>query len=96
MSVVKISKKRELERLVAKLRLRLDRKVTQQEILDLCVELGEKNFEEIVRRLQEVPLLDDDKMKKILEAGNCLAEAPWQPLNQETFASEDDRDVYAV
>jgi hypothetical protein len=51
MSVVKIYNKNRLDRLVAKLTLRLGRKPTQQEVVDLCIELGENHFESLISKL---------------------------------------------
>ena len=50
MSIVKISNKKSLEQLQAKLPLRLGRKPTQQDTLDYCLILANQNFEEIIQR----------------------------------------------
>ncbi len=62
MTVVKITKKHELDALIGKLTLRLGRKPTQKEVIDICVGLGEKYFDEIAIRLIQGPKLDDTKI----------------------------------
>ena len=48
MAVIKISDKKILDNLQAKLILRLGRKISQQETLDLCLKHAGKDFEELV------------------------------------------------
>ena len=58
MSVVKIKNKKSLEKLQARLIIRLGRKPTQQEILDFYVLLAGQNFERLVELASEVPILN--------------------------------------
>ena len=96
MTVVKISKKHQLDALVSKLTLRLGRKPTQQEVIDICVDLGEEYFDEIATRLVQLPKLDDAKVQKIKQMSEALRNAPWIELKRGDFANEDDADVYSL
>lgn len=94
MSIVKITKKKKLDTLLAKLTLRLGRRPTQQEVLDLCVELGEEHFEELIRKINPSPTLDDAKIKRIIASREELAKIPWHSPNREDFINENDADLY--
>ena len=94
MTVVKISKKHELDALIGKLTLRLGRKPTQQEVIDICVGLGEEYFDEIATRLIQVPKLDAAKVQKIKTMSESLRNAPWIEPKREDFANQDDADLY--
>ncbi len=95
MTVVKISKKYELDALIGKLTLRLGRKPTQQEVIDICVSLGEKYFDEIASRLIQVPTLDDAKVQKIKKTSEALRNTPWIEPKKVEFANQDDADLYS-
>jgi hypothetical protein len=94
MSIVKTTKKSELEELVAKLTLRIGRKPTQQEVLDLCVILGSENFEEIAQRLSPTPILDDAKYQRILKMIEEMKDGEWTPVDEIEWGNEVDRIVY--
>ncbi len=92
MSVVKIKNKKSLEKLQARLIIRLGRKPTQQEILDFCVLLAHQNFERLVELASEVPILNLEKVKKIIEKRNKLMNIHWDLSGQ--FLSKEDQDIY--
>lgn len=92
MSVVKIKNKKSLEKLQARLIIRLGRKPTQQEILDFCVLLADQNFERLVELASEVPILNLEKVKKIIEKRNKLMNIDWDLSGQ--FLSKEDQDIY--
>jgi len=94
MSIVKITTKKQLDTLLVKLTLRLGRKPTQQEVLDLCVELGIKYFEELIEKINPSPILDDAKIERIIKSRKELAQIPWYYPNREDFVSDDDADLY--
>ncbi|TFG19316.1 MAG: hypothetical protein EU530_06655 [Promethearchaeota archaeon] len=94
MSIVKTTKKSELEELVAKLTLRLGKKPAQQEVLDLCVILGSENFEEIAQRLSPTPILDDSKYQRILEMMEEMKKGEWTPVEEIEWGNEVDRLAY--
>ena len=93
-SIVKITKKEKLDTLLAKITLRLGKKPTQQEVLDLCVELGEEYFEELVKKLNPGLKLDDEKIKKIRAMSQELVDVPWEPSTEDEFTNKEDYDVY--
>lgn len=94
MSIVKITKKEKLDKLLARITLRLGRKPTQQEVLDICVELGEEHFEEIIMKLTPFPKLDDEKIKRIISMSEELKNIPWEPISKKSL-SKDDYDIYS-
>lgn len=96
MTVVKISKKEKLDELLAKLTLRLGKKPTQQQVLDLCVELGIEHFELLIAKISTVPILDDEKIKKIKSISEELADIPWIKPSKDEFGSKDDLDIYST
>ena len=94
MSIVKTTKKSELEELVAKLTLRIGRKPAQQEVLDLCVIIGSENFEELAQRLYPSPILDDAKYQRILEMIEEMKDGEWIPDDEIEWRNEVDRLAY--
>jgi hypothetical protein len=77
MSVVKIQNIDRLDRLIAKITLRIGRKPTQQEVVDICINIGEKNFELLIAELFSVPIIDNEKLKKIKQISEDLKNVPW-------------------
>lgn len=96
MTVVKTTRKRDLDALVSRLVLRLGVKPTQQDIIDTCIEFGIEHFDELSKKFAPVPVIDDEKVRKIKEAGEALAGTPWEPVARVTFANQDDRDIYST
>ncbi len=94
MFIVKITKKEKLDILLAKVTLRLGRKTTQQEILDLCLELGETYFEELMDKINPGPKLDNDKIQRINNIRDELAKIEWIKPGPKDFNSKDDSDLY--
>ena len=92
MSVVKIGDKKQLEQLQAKLTLRLGRRPTQQEVLDLCVKLGLTYFDNLVNLLQHLPYLDQEKVQRILAHRASLQGIPYD--SETDLLSEEDSDIY--
>lgn len=94
MAVVKITKKEKLDALLARITLRLGRRPAQQEVLDLCVELGEEHFEDLLNRLNPGPVLDDAKIARIISMSKDLADVPWEPIAKEECSSDEDFEIY--
>lgn len=92
MSIVKIGDKRQLEQLQAKITLRLGRRPTQQEVLDLCVKLGLTYFDNLVNLLHHLPNLDQEKVQRILTHRASLNDIPY--VSKDDSLSEDDSDIY--
>ncbi|HME51373.1 MAG TPA: hypothetical protein VKM55_04095 [Candidatus Lokiarchaeia archaeon] len=93
---MKISHKRDLDDLISKITLRLGKKPTQQEIIDACIEFGMEHFDDLVAKLVTIPIIDDEKVRKIQEASESLKDTPWKPLKKEQFASQDDFEIYST
>jgi hypothetical protein len=96
MAVVKIINKENLEKLIAKLTLRLGRKPTQQDVLDHCVLLGEENFEILVKKLNPVPVIDDQKFQRIIAVAEELKDVPWLSMDKIKLRNKQDQDIYSV
>jgi len=93
MSIVKIGDKKQLEQLQAKITLRLGRRPTQQEVLDLCVKLGLTYFDNLVNLLQHLPNLDQEKVQRILVHRASLKDIPY--ISEDDLLSEEDSDIYS-
>ena len=96
MSVVKIQNKNQLDQLIAKITLRLGRKPTQQEVVEHCIALGEKNFETLIHKLSPVPILDDEKYEKILQIADKFEEVEWIDVKDADFLNDADRELYSL
>jgi len=94
MAVVKITKKEKLDTLLARITLRLGRRPAQQEVLDLCVELGEEHFEDLLNKLNPGPVLDDAKISKIISMSKNLVDVPWEPITKENTSNDEDFEIY--
>ncbi len=92
MSIVKISNKKHLEVLQAKLTLQLGRKLTQQETLDICIKVGLENMELLMKFIHKTPILDKKKVESILKARDELKDVPYDI--EPTEISEEDKDIY--
>ena len=66
MANVKLKNKELLEQLQAKLVLLKGKKISQQEILDKCIEYSEQHLEEFIREKIEPPKLTPEKMDLII------------------------------
>lgn len=92
MSVVKITNKKALEQLQAKLTMRIGRKLTQQETLDYCVLLADQNFDKLVEIITKMPILTPEKVNQFLRERDELSDVPYS--NLEKFENPDDNDIY--
>ncbi len=92
MAVVKLSKKKALEQLQARLTLRLGRKITQQETLDYCVVLASQSFDKLVELVDKAPILTLERVNAFLEKRDKLSEVPYNPSAK--FARQEDNDIY--
>ena len=79
MSIVKISNKKSLESLQAKLTLRLGI-------------LANQKFEEIIQIAMHLPMLNPKRAQKIIEDRNELNDIPYNA--DVHFDSENDQDIY--
>ena len=67
MANVKLSEKKLLEQLQAKITLLNGKKVSQQELLDKCIKFSDRNFEKFTQDEFYEPRLTPEKIKLILE-----------------------------
>jgi len=92
MSIVKIQNKKALEQLQARLTLRIGRKTTQQEILDYCVMLANQNLDKLVELATQTPILNQEKVKKILDRIKNLKNETYDESAK--FENSEDNDIY--
>jgi hypothetical protein len=93
MAVIKITNKKLVDDLQAKLILRLGRKISQQETLDLCVEYANAKFEDILRIASSMPVLTPETADRLIEEIEALKDIPYD-VNA-SFTSEYDNDAYS-
>jgi hypothetical protein len=94
MAVIKISDKFAIDELQSKLILRLGRKITQQETIDLCIQFAKNHFEEILAVISATPSLSPEKAKKILARIQKYKGTYYN--EHEPMPDQDDEDIYSV
>ena len=94
MAVVKITDKETIEKLQAKITLRLGRKISQQETLDLCINFAEDHLDELMLRINNLPRIDSEKASAIKKKFNKYRGTPYD-VNAK-FDSACDNDAYSV
>lgn len=94
MTVVKTSDKEAIEKLQAKITLRLGKKISQQETLDLCINFAAEHLDELLIRIKVLPRIDPDKAKAIKNKFEKYRGTPYD-VNA-TFGSAYDNDAYSV
>jgi len=92
MGVIKISNKKIIDDLQAKLTLRLGRKITQQETLDLCLLYATRNFEDILALAASTPSLTPEKAKAIIKRFQKFKDIPYNPKSK--FPRVEDEEIY--
>ena len=93
MSVIKISNKYAIDELQAKLILRLGRKISQQETLDLCIQFATQHFEEILSGASSIPMLSPEKVEKIIKRAEKYKDTYYN--EKESFSNPEDEDIYS-
>ncbi len=66
MAVVKLRDKNKLDKLIAKLILRLGRKVSQQDVIDTCIDIASLHISELEERFSEKSPLSQTQLEEIL------------------------------
>lgn len=94
MTVVKVSNKKAIENLQAKLMLRLGRKMSQQEILDLCIEVADAHFEDILARAGAIPVLTPEIAEEIIAEFEKFKDTVYD--TEASFPSKEDEDIYSI
>jgi hypothetical protein len=92
MAVIKISNKFSIDELQSKLTLRLGRKISQQETLDLCIQIADQHFEEILALASATPSLSPEKANKILKRIEKYKDTYYNA--EETFSNLEDEEIY--
>jgi hypothetical protein len=92
MAVIKITKKHIIDEIQAKLILRLGRKISQQETLDICVEYAQNHFDDILSIASTIPILTPDQAEEILAEVEQFKGTPYNPRAK--FSSRNDEDIY--
>ena len=72
MAVVKLTKKEELDQLVATLTLRVGKKVTQQDVLDACVNMGIVHLEELEALFGTKIKISKKRLQELLDSGESF------------------------
>ena len=67
MMIVKLKTKKELDKLIVQLTLRLGKKILQQDILEACIKLSIKYIDELETYFSPVPKLSKKRVKEILD-----------------------------
>ncbi|MHA1232755.1 MAG: hypothetical protein ACTSRP_20340 [Candidatus Helarchaeota archaeon] len=94
MGIVKISNRKILDDLQAKLILRLGRKISLQETLDLCFKHAMNDFEELVKLASNAPALTPEVAEEIIAFFEDAEGIPYD-LGAE-FKNKDDQDIYSL
>ena len=95
MAVVKLKEKKKLDQLIAKITLRLGSRPTQQDVLDICVGLGDVHIDEIIEKISPSPVFTDEKLASIIKMRESLSKIEWLDDDEiNDSVSQDDKDIY--
>ncbi len=89
MAVVKVKKKEELDKLVAQVTLRLGKKVSQQDVIDACIEFSKMHIEELEKQLTKKAKMSKKRMKEILEMAEEIEYDENKTIDQELYGEEE-------
>ena len=92
MAVIKITNKFSIDELQSKLILRLGRKITQQETLDLCIQYANHHLEDIVALAAVHPTLSPEKANQILNRIENYKDTYYD--ENESFSNPEDEEIY--
>jgi len=92
MAVVKVKNKEKIDHLQAVLTVKLGRKITQQDILDLCVQLGSQNIDQLIQLAETRPVLTPEIADQIIQEFEQFAGTPYDPAA--ICDSDVDNDAY--
>ena len=88
MSVVKLKKKAELDKLVASLTLRLGKKVSQQDVLDACIKLSTTHIDELESYFSEASRLSEKRIKEILDMADDFDYEISRDIDQDLYGAK--------
>ncbi|TFG05739.1 MAG: hypothetical protein EU536_00765 [Promethearchaeota archaeon] len=87
-AVVKLKEKRELDRLVANLNLRLGKKIPQQDVLDACIKLATDHLDDLEAYFSSTPSLTKARMKEILEMAEDFEYSTSGDIDQDIYGEK--------
>ena len=67
MSSVKINEKKLVEELKAKVFSLINKKISQQNLIDKCIKYSYENLDDFIQKELQIPKLTEEKIKKILD-----------------------------
>ncbi|WP_457557779.1 hypothetical protein [Candidatus Harpocratesius sp.] len=94
MAVIKTTNKEIIDQLQAKLTLQIGKRFTQQEIVDLCIEFAQDNFDELIIRASNMPKLTPQLAEEIINEIEKFDEVLYD-LSLSS-ANEIDKDIYCM
>ncbi|MHA1270504.1 MAG: hypothetical protein ACTSPY_12000 [Candidatus Helarchaeota archaeon] len=92
MTVIKILNKKILDDLQAKLILRLGRKISQQETLDLCLKHAVQDFEDLIKLASNEPTLTPEIAEEIIALFKEDDNTPYDIDGK--FPNKNDQEIY--
>lgn len=93
MNVIKKPNKQSIDELQAKLILRLGRKISQQETLNLCIQFANQHFEEILSIASSTPILSPEKAEIIIKRAEKYKNTYYN--ENESFVNPEDEEIYS-
>ena len=94
MAIIKIPNKKAIDDLQTRLILHTGRKISKQEIIDICIEFANVHFDEILRTTSLIPILTPEIVDYIIETFEKFKDTPYDPNTK--FASDIDNDAYSL
>ena len=88
MAVVKIKDKKQLDQLVAKLTLRLGKKIPQQDVLDVCIKLSTNHIDELADYFSPVPKISKERVIQILNMAEDFEESTKGDIDADLYAAD--------
>ncbi len=88
MAVVKIKDKKQLDQLVAKLTLRLGKKIPQQDVLDVCIKLSTNHIDELADYFSPVPKISKERVIKILNMAEDFEESTKGDIDADLYGAD--------
>ena len=91
MAVVKLHNKNKLDKLIAKLILRLGRKVSQQDVIDSCIDIASLHISELEARFTEKSPLSQSQIQKILGMADDFEYTTKGSIDQDIYGMKSDQ-----
>lgn len=94
MTVIKIANKKAVDELQARLILRLGRKITLQETIDLCIQHANNHFEELLAIASSTPMLSPERAEEIIKRFEKFRDTPYD--KNATLLNPEDEEIYSL